>query len=88
MEMNCDWPGSRLLGGRTQCFRPPEFPPLLLQLSQEAPCDPRNTGQACAPSTDLETEAQEAPCPGPQCGAGRACWELILSVCPIFPLSA
>lgn len=49
MEMNCDWPDSRLLGGRTQCFRPPEFPPLLLQLSQEAPCDPRNTGQACAP---------------------------------------
>ena len=28
---------------------PPEFPPLLLQLSQEAPCDPRNTGQRHAP---------------------------------------
>ena len=49
MEMNCDWPDSRLLGGRTQRFRPPEFPPLLLQLSQEAPCDPRNTGHRCAP---------------------------------------
>lgn len=49
MEMNCDRPDSRPLGERTQRFRSPEFPPLLLQLSQEAPCDPRNTGHRRVP---------------------------------------
>lgn len=49
MEMNCDRPDSRPLGERTQLFRSPEFPPLLLQLSQEAPCDPRNTGHRRVP---------------------------------------
>lgn len=39
MGMNCDWPDSRLLGGRTQRFRPPEFPPY----SSSSPRRPRVT---------------------------------------------
>lgn len=47
--MNPFWPDSRLLGRDTQSLGSPGFPPLLIQLYQEALCDPENTGDIQIP---------------------------------------